>query len=69
MYDRGIAIRPALFFTMPGEETDQREAPLESNLAVRHGLAAVPHGARIYVLSGGPRPGGSYSTANEVFSP
>ncbi len=35
----------------------------------RHGLAAVAVGVRIYVISGGPRPGGSYSNVNEVFIP
>jgi len=35
----------------------------------RHGLAAVAVGDRIYVISGGPRPGGSFSNANEVFLP
>src|SRR5207248_8663608 len=36
----------------------------------RHGLAAVagPDGA-LYVLAGGPTPGGSASAANERFSP
>lgn len=35
----------------------------------RHGLAAVTVGDRIYVTSGGPRPGGSFSNANEAFIP
>ncbi len=35
----------------------------------RHGLAAVAVGDRIYVISGGPRPGGTYSRANEVYFP
>jgi hypothetical protein len=35
----------------------------------RHGLAAVALGGRIHVLSGGPRPGGSYSDAHEVLAP
>jgi hypothetical protein len=33
----------------------------------RHGLAAVAVGNRIYVLAGGPTPGGSASSLNEVF--
>ena len=33
----------------------------------RHGLAAVTFQDQIYVLSGGPKPGGSYSNANEIF--
>lgn len=35
----------------------------------RHGLGAAVVQDRIYVLSGGLTPGGSYSNANEVFSP
>jgi hypothetical protein len=35
----------------------------------RHGLAAVAEGGRVYVISGGPRPGGSFSSVNEVFTP
>jgi hypothetical protein len=29
----------------------------------------VALGGRILVLSGGPTPGGSYSSANEIFTP
>ena len=35
----------------------------------RHGLGAAVLGKKVYVLSGGPTPGGSYSSANEVFTP
>jgi N-acetylneuraminic acid mutarotase len=35
----------------------------------RHGLGAAALGGAIHVLSGGPQPGGSFSTAHEVFSP
>ncbi len=35
----------------------------------RHGLAAGVVAGRLYALCGGPRPGGSYSRANEVFIP
>ena len=35
----------------------------------RHGLGAAALENRIFVISGGPRPGGSYSAANEVFTP
>jgi len=35
----------------------------------RHGLGAVAVGERIYVVSGGPTPGGSASARNEVFTP
>jgi len=34
----------------------------------RHGLAAVTLGDQINVISGGPTPGGSYSSKNEIFS-
>ncbi|MBI4278354.1 MAG: galactose oxidase, partial [Armatimonadetes bacterium] len=34
----------------------------------RHGLAAVRLADRIHVIGGGPRPGGTYSAANEVFT-
>jgi N-acetylneuraminic acid mutarotase len=35
----------------------------------RHGLGAVAVGGRIAVISGGPTPGGSASSANEIFMP
>jgi hypothetical protein len=35
----------------------------------RHGLAAAAVGNRIFVISGGPKPGGSFSNVNEVFVP
>jgi N-acetylneuraminic acid mutarotase len=35
----------------------------------RHGLGAVAWGESIYVISGGPKPGTSFSSANEVFTP
>jgi hypothetical protein len=35
----------------------------------RHGLTAIALDGRIHVLSGGPQPGGSYSSAHEVLSP
>ena len=33
----------------------------------RHGLGAVVLGNRIYVMAGGPTPGGSQSAVTEVF--
>jgi N-acetylneuraminic acid mutarotase len=33
----------------------------------RHGLGAAVVGERVYVIAGGPRPGGSFSDANERF--
>jgi hypothetical protein len=35
----------------------------------RHGLAAAAVGPTIYVLSGGPSPGFSYSDLNEALTP
>jgi hypothetical protein len=35
----------------------------------RHGLGAAVVGQRIFVIAGGPRPGGSFSRANEVLMP
>jgi len=35
----------------------------------RHGLGAAALAGRIYVISGGPRPGDSASAANEIFVP
>jgi N-acetylneuraminic acid mutarotase len=35
----------------------------------RHGLGAAIIGQSIYVISGGPRPGATFSSVNEVFTP
>lgn len=35
----------------------------------RHGLGSAVIQGRIYVISGGPIPGGSFSDVNEVFIP
>lgn len=35
----------------------------------RHGLGAAALEGRVYVVSGGPTPGGSYSAANEIYTP
>jgi N-acetylneuraminic acid mutarotase len=35
----------------------------------RHGLGAAVLGRSIYVISGGPKPGTSFSSVNEVFTP
>ena len=35
----------------------------------RHGLGAAVSGGRIFVIAGGPRPGASASSANEIFAP
>lgn len=34
----------------------------------RHGLGAAVFGNSIYVISGGPQPGTSFSSVNEVFT-
>ena len=34
----------------------------------RHGLGAVVVGQSIYVISGGPKPGATFSAVNEVFT-
>jgi hypothetical protein len=35
----------------------------------RHGLGAAVVDGRLYVISGGPTPGGSFSQINEIFTP
>jgi hypothetical protein len=35
----------------------------------RHGLGAAVIGRSIYVIAGGPKPGVSFSSVNEVFMP
>jgi hypothetical protein len=35
----------------------------------RHGLGAAALGQSIYVIAGGPKPGASFSSVNEVFMP
>jgi len=47
--------------------TDRWEAALPMPTA-RHGLGAATIGNKIYVIAGGPKPGGSRSTVDEVFS-
>jgi hypothetical protein len=36
---------------------------------VRRGLGAAVVGGRMYVIAGGPTPGGAASTANHIFTP
>ena len=50
----------------PRTDTWNPWAPMPT---ARHGLGAAAVGGRIFVISGGPRPGGSYSALNEVFTP
>jgi hypothetical protein len=35
----------------------------------RHGLGAAVLGKSIYVIAGGPKPGASFTSVNEVFTP
>ena len=35
----------------------------------RHGLGSAVVNGRLYAISGGPTPGGSFSQVNEVFTP
>ena len=42
------------------------KAPMPTS---RHGLSAVTDGEKMYVIGGGPKPGFSYSSVNEVFVP
>ncbi len=42
------------------------KAPMST---LRHGLSAVTDGEKMYVIGGGPKPGFSYSSVNEVFVP
>jgi N-acetylneuraminic acid mutarotase len=37
--------------------------------SARHGLGAAAATGRIYVISGGRKPGGSASSVNEIFTP
>jgi hypothetical protein len=50
----------------PAREAWQLMAPLPTS---RHGLGSAVVRGRIYLLSGGPTPGGSFSDVNEVFAP
>jgi N-acetylneuraminic acid mutarotase len=44
----------------------QRWAPMPT---ARHGLGATVLGKSIYVIAGGPKPGASFSSVNELFTP
>ena len=50
----------------PAADTWTALAPMPTP---RHGLAAIPLRGRIHVLSGGPRPGASFSSAHEILTP
>ncbi|MND02073.1 Kelch motif protein [compost metagenome] len=43
-----------------------RHAPMPTP---RHGLGAVALGGKLFVIAGGPTPGASASSANQIFSP
>jgi N-acetylneuraminic acid mutarotase len=44
----------------------QRWAPMPT---ARHGLGVALLGRSVYVIAGGPQPGATYSSVNEVFTP
>ena len=50
----------------PNTNTWTSRAPLPRP---RHGLGAVTVNGRVYVIGGGTTPGGSRSSANEIFTP
>ena len=50
----------------PAHDAWQAMAPMPTG---RHGLGSAVVDGRIYVISGGPTPGGSFSDLNEVFTP
>jgi N-acetylneuraminic acid mutarotase len=50
----------------PATNRWQHWAPMPT---ARHGLAAAVIGNSIYVICGGPKPGASFSSVNEVFTP
>ena len=49
----------------PESDSWRSYAPMPT---ARHGLGAAVVGDRVHVIAGGPRPGGSYSDLNEIFS-
>jgi N-acetylneuraminic acid mutarotase len=50
----------------PATNTWQRWAPMPT---ARHGLGTAIVGNSIYVIAGGPKPGASFSSVNEMFTP
>jgi N-acetylneuraminic acid mutarotase len=50
----------------PATNQWQRWTPMPT---ARHGLGAVVVGQSIYVIAGGPQPGASFSSVNEMFTP
>ena len=50
----------------PSDNSWQRWAPMPT---ARHGLGVAVLGSSIYVISGGPRAGATFSSVNEVFTP
>ena len=50
----------------PATNQWRRWAPM---LTARHGLGVAVLGRSIYVIAGGPKPGASFSSVNEVFTP
>ena len=50
----------------PAQNRWQHWAPMPT---ARHGLGAAVIGNSIYVIAGGPKPGATFSSVNEVFTP
>ena len=50
----------------PAIDKWQSWAPMPT---ARHGLGVAILGQSIYVISGGPKPGATFSSVNEVFTP
>jgi N-acetylneuraminic acid mutarotase len=50
----------------PTKNRWERWAPMPT---ARHGLGAAVINQSIYVIAGGPQPGATFSSANEVFTP
>ena len=63
-YDR--ATRSDVESYDPATNQWQRWAPMPT---ARHGLGAAVVGRSIYVIAGGPKPGASFSSVNEGFTP
>ena len=50
----------------PAQNRWQRWAPMPT---ARHGLGVAVLGQSIYVIAGGPKPGATFSSVNEMFTP
>ena len=50
----------------PPSDTWSEYTPMPT---ARHGLGSAVVAGKMYVISGGPHPGASFSAANEIFTP